>query len=190
MPQIHNQGFPLLGNSGKTCHPWNVEFDEIHEINFQGGWIYDDLEPWTYEPRSREPVKIWNLEPAKPRLTNLWRSGILNLRSPKVANLWRSGISNLRSPEVANLWRSGILNLRSPEVADRWRSGIMNLRSLEVASLWKYGVMNLWHSGIHWCPNLGVAACEDFHEWESHELVRSQVKDVSSKVWVWRVNLW
>jgi hypothetical protein len=27
----------VLGNSGKTCHPRNVEFYEIHEISFQGG---------------------------------------------------------------------------------------------------------------------------------------------------------
>jgi hypothetical protein len=26
-----------LGNLGKTCHPRNVEFDEIHEISFQEG---------------------------------------------------------------------------------------------------------------------------------------------------------
>jgi hypothetical protein len=25
----------VLGNSGKTCHPQNVEFDEIHEMSFQ-----------------------------------------------------------------------------------------------------------------------------------------------------------
>jgi hypothetical protein len=34
----------LLGNSGKTCHPRNVEFDEIHEMSFQGGRLYEDLE--------------------------------------------------------------------------------------------------------------------------------------------------
>jgi hypothetical protein len=53
---------------------------------------------------------------------NLWRSGILNLRSPEVANLQKSGILNLRSPEVANLRRSGIFNLRSPKVAIPRRS--------------------------------------------------------------------
>jgi hypothetical protein len=128
---------------------------------------------------------------------NLWRFGILILRSPEVVNLWRFGILNLRSPEVENLWRSGILNLRSPEVANLWRSGIMNLQSLEVASLWRYGgvmnlrnsgIENLWNSGIHWSPNSGVVACEDFHEWENHESVRSQVKYVTSKVRVWCVN--
>jgi hypothetical protein len=111
---------------------------------------------------------------------NLWRFGILNLRSPEVVNLWRSGILNLRSHEVANLWRSGTMNLRSPEVVNLWRSGIMNLRSLEVANLWRYGVMNLqssgvmnlrnsgienlWNSRIYWSPNSGVMAHEDFHE--------------------------
>jgi hypothetical protein len=123
-----------------------------------------------------------------PEVANLWRSGISNLRSPEVVNLWRSGISNLWSPEVANLWRSEILNLRSHEVANLWRSGIMNLRSLDVASLWRYGVMNLWNSGIHWSPNPEVVACEDFHKWETHESVISQVKDVSSKARVWCVN--
>jgi hypothetical protein len=26
----------VLGNSGKTCPPRNIEFDEIHEMSFQG----------------------------------------------------------------------------------------------------------------------------------------------------------
>jgi hypothetical protein len=30
--------YPLLGNSGKTCPPRNVEFDEIHEMSFQGSY--------------------------------------------------------------------------------------------------------------------------------------------------------
>jgi hypothetical protein len=25
----------VLGNSGKTCHPQHVEFDEIREMSFQ-----------------------------------------------------------------------------------------------------------------------------------------------------------
>jgi hypothetical protein len=149
-------GYYLLGNSGKICHPRNVEFDEIHEMSFQGGWTYEDMTSWICEAE----------------VANLWRSGILNLRSPEVTNLWRSVILNLRSPEVANLWRSGILNLRSPEVANLWRSGILNLRILEVANLLRHRVMNmrnseignLWNSGIYWSSNSEVIAHEDFHE--------------------------
>jgi hypothetical protein len=94
--------------------------------------------PWLYH--------FWefrkNLSPSKRRVwrnswnkfsgtLNLWRSGILNLRSPEVANLWRSGILNLRSPEVANLRRSGILNLRSPEVANLRRSESWTCKALK-----------------------------------------------------------
>jgi hypothetical protein len=119
---------------------------------------------------------------------NLWRFGILNLRSPEVVNLWRSGILNLRSPEVANLWRSGIMNLRSFEVANLWRYGVMNMQSSGVVNLRNSGIENLWNSGIYWSPNSGVMAREDFHEWETYESVRGQVKDVTSKVRVWCAN--
>jgi hypothetical protein len=34
----------LLGNSGKTCHPRNIEFDEIREMSFQDDRLCEDLE--------------------------------------------------------------------------------------------------------------------------------------------------
>jgi hypothetical protein len=68
----------LLGNSGKICHPQNVGFDEIHEISFQGRWIYEDLGSWTCEdlvswtceaPKSRtcEDLESWTCEALKSR---------------------------------------------------------------------------------------------------------------------------
>jgi hypothetical protein len=44
-----------VGEFRKTCHPRNVEFYEIREMSFQE----------SRETRSRELVKIWNLEPVK-----------------------------------------------------------------------------------------------------------------------------
>jgi hypothetical protein len=44
-----------VGEFRKTCHPRNVEFYEIREMSFQE----------SREARSRELVKIWNLEPVK-----------------------------------------------------------------------------------------------------------------------------
>jgi hypothetical protein len=49
----------------------------------------------------------------------------------------------------------------------------MNLRNSRIE--------DLWNSGIYWSPNSRVMVREDFHEWEIHESVRSQVKDITSK---------
>jgi hypothetical protein len=60
----------VLGNSGKTCHPRNVGFDENHEISFQGGWFYEDLESWTCEAlksRTCEDLESWICEALKSR---------------------------------------------------------------------------------------------------------------------------
>jgi hypothetical protein len=58
----------------------------------------------------------------------------------------------------------------------------MNLRNHEIG--------NLWNSGIYWSSNSEVVAHGDFLNKEIHESVVSQVKDVASKVRVWRVNYW
>jgi hypothetical protein len=52
----------LLVKSGNTCHPRNVEFDEIHEISFQEGWTCEDLESWTCEA-----PKLWSCEDLESR---------------------------------------------------------------------------------------------------------------------------
>jgi hypothetical protein len=52
----------MLGNSGKTCPPRNVEFDEIHEMIFQGSWTCEDLESWICEARKSrtcEDLESW-----------------------------------------------------------------------------------------------------------------------------------
>jgi hypothetical protein len=77
----------VLGNSGKTLHPRNIGFAEIHEISFQvmckndsriwllrvnllsiSGWLklaklwdHEPVKPWNHES-----VEIWNHEHAKP----------------------------------------------------------------------------------------------------------------------------
>jgi hypothetical protein len=122
----------VLGNSRKTCHPRNVEFDKIREMSFQDDQPCEDLESWTCEaPKSWacEDLESWSCEALE--VANLWSSGILNLRSPKVANLWSSGILNSRSPwsrEPLKIW-----NLKS---AKPWSRNLVKTRSHEPVKLW------------------------------------------------------
>jgi hypothetical protein len=151
----------LLGNSGKTCHPWNVEFDEIHVTSFQEGQTSEDLESRTcedLESRTCEAprhwtVKIWNLKPAKPQ-------------SHELVKIWNFEPAKPRSHEPMKIWNLKPAKPRSREPAKIWNH---ELAKPQVASLWRYEVMNLWNSEIPWSPNPEVVACEVFHEWETHE---------------------
>jgi hypothetical protein len=106
----------VLGNSGKTCHPRNVGFDENHEISFQGGWFYEDLESWTCEAlksRTCEDLKSWICKALKSRTCEdreswtceSWSCESVKTRSHEPAKLW--------SHEPAKLWNR-----------DLWNSGI------------------------------------------------------------------
>jgi hypothetical protein len=142
----------VLGNSGKTLHPRNVGFAEIHEISFQV----------MFKNNSR----IWLLRVNMLSVSgwlNLWRSGVMNLRHLEITNLWRSGVMNLRSSEIMNPRSSGIMNLRRLGIMNLWGSGVMNLRSFGVMNLRNSGIGNLWNSGIYWTLNSEVMMYEDFH---------------------------
>jgi hypothetical protein len=155
----------LLGNLGKTYHPRNVKFDKIHEISFQGGWIYEDPESWTCKaPKSQ------TCEDLESRTCKAPKS-----RTCEDLESWTCEAPKSRTWEALESWTRD-----APEVANLWRHGVMNLRNHEVG--------NLWNSGIYWSLNLEVVAHGDFLNKEIHGSVGSQVKDVASKVRVWRVN--
>jgi hypothetical protein len=80
------------------------------------------------------------------------------------------------------------MNLRSSRIMNLRCSGIMNPRSSGIMNLWNSGIKDLWSSGIYRRLNLEVMMYEDLHIWAIQKPARSQVKDVASKVWVWRVN--
>jgi hypothetical protein len=61
----------VLGNSGKTLHPRNVGFAEIHEISFQV-MCKNDSRIWLLHVNLLSILgwlklaKLWDHEPAKP----------------------------------------------------------------------------------------------------------------------------
>jgi hypothetical protein len=71
-----------VGESRGTCHPRNIEVNEICDVSFQEQGTHAMI--WNLEhakPRSREHVMIWNLEPVKSRSRE--HAMVLNLEPAK-----------------------------------------------------------------------------------------------------------
>jgi hypothetical protein len=153
----------MLGNSVKALHPRNVGFAKIREIPL--GWKVQFGSCGMFCKFTSKCAK----ETAELGFCTRTLNPFQDVWGPR-----NSGIRNSRNSGIMNLLISGITNLQS--------SGIMNLRNS--------GIRNLRNSGIYWSLNSEVMTYEDFHVRDIREPARSQVKDVISKVRVWRVNLW
>jgi hypothetical protein len=112
----------VLGNSGKTCHPRNAGFVEIHEISFQV----------MFENDSRIRLLCVNMLSVSGWL-NLWRPGIMNMRNLEVANLWRSGIH-----EHAKPWSRESVKIWNYESVKPWSCKSMKIWNHESARLWSH----------------------------------------------------
>jgi hypothetical protein len=118
-------------------------------MSYQESWTCEDLEswtceapksrtredpkPWTYEARSRELVKIWNLEPAKPL-----RSWTCEDPESRTGETTKSEICEVR--EFAELGSHGAW--RFPECGDSRTSRMPSQRR----RLKKFG-FDVWTSG-------------------------------------------
>jgi hypothetical protein len=134
----------LVGEFRKTCHPRNVEFDEIHEMSFQGGWLWEDLESWICEAlKSRicEDRESWIREALKSRTCEDLESWIweaLKSRTCEDLESWICEALKSRTCEDTESWtceilKSGIYEIReSTEVKVRrlWRMKISMNKSL------------------------------------------------------------
>jgi hypothetical protein len=112
----------MLGNSGKTCHPRNVGFAEIHKISFQGGWICEDLESWICEALKSqicEDLESWTYEVLKSQICEdleSWTCEALKSRICEDPESWtcetsESGICEIREStevQIRRLWRMKI----------------------------------------------------------------------------------
>jgi hypothetical protein len=110
---------PLLRNSGKICHPQNVGFDEIHEISFQGRWIYEDLESWTCEDLESwtcEALKSWTCEDLESWTCEALKSRICEDLNLELAKPWSRGPAKIWN---RNLWNSEIYWRSNSEVMAR-----------------------------------------------------------------------
>jgi hypothetical protein len=109
----HRDSGHLLGSSGKTLHPRNVGFTEIHEISFQAMSANDSqvwllhvnllsISGWLKPAKSwsRESSKVWNHEPAKP-----WSRESAKIRNHEYAKIW--------SREPATIWSHGPAKFRN-----------------------------------------------------------------------------
>jgi hypothetical protein len=79
--------------SPSKCRVWRDSWNELW-LNIVKIW---NLEP--AKPRSREPVKIWNLEPAKP-----WSREPVKVWNLEPAKPWSHERKKIWNPESTKFW--------------------------------------------------------------------------------------
>jgi hypothetical protein len=124
----------VLGNSGKNCYPRNVEFDEIHEMSFQGGWLYEDLKSWICEAlksRSCEDLESWICE-------------ALKLRSCEDLESWLCEALKSWSCEDLESWVCEALKSRSCEDMESRICEALKSRSCENLESWICEALKSW----------------------------------------------
>jgi hypothetical protein len=99
----------VLGNSGKTCHPRNVEFDEIHEMSFQGGWTYEDMKTWICEALKSwtcEDLESWTCETLKSRTCEDPKSWICEALNSQTCEDTESRTCKTPKSGIYEIWES------------------------------------------------------------------------------------
>jgi hypothetical protein len=103
-----------IGEFWKTCHPRNVEFDEVCEMSFQDDRLCEDLESWSCEAltsRTCEDLGSWTCEALKSRTCEdleSWTCEALKSRTcedlESWAKPWTREPEKIWNPESAKFW--------------------------------------------------------------------------------------
>jgi hypothetical protein len=114
-----------VGEFRKNLSPSKREFDEIYEISFQGGWIYEDLEPRTCEaPKSRtcEDLESRTCEASKSQICE-------DLES------WTWEAPKSRTGEDLESWTCEALKSRVCENTESWICEIRESTEVQIREL-------------------------------------------------------
>jgi hypothetical protein len=144
----------LLGNSGKTCPPQNVEFDEIHEMSFQGSWFWEDLESWTREAlksRTCETLESWTCEALKSRTCETlesWTCESLKSRTCKTLESWTCEALKSWTCETLESRTWEVLKSKVREDTESWTCETPESRIYEVRESTEVQIRESWRVKI------------------------------------------
>jgi hypothetical protein len=146
----------LLGNLRKTCPPRNVEFDEIHEMSFQGSWLWEDLESLICEARKSrtcEDLESWIRETRKSRTCEDLESWIREAQKSRTCEDLESWIREAlksRTCEDLESWIYEALKSRTCEDTESWTCETMKSGIYEIRESTEVQVRRLWRMKISW----------------------------------------